>query len=356
LADCGHFTRRGKLVAARRPVGNEGGLRAAQATARPDPGRGIGDVNGIKAEGRAFMKDSSIDRRRFLSSAAATAGALALGARARAAQPSAGSGKPKYHVSLAAWSLHKMFFAGKVDQVGMVKMCRETFGIGGFEMVNVMFPSPTYHYCRDLRKTAEDLDVKLLLIMCDREGDMASPDRKDRMQASKNHHKWVDIAAALGCHAIRCNSGSGAKGDREAIQRAAESFTPLVEYGKANQIRIIIENHGGLSSDPASLVALMKAVDDPFFGTLPDFGNFPKEVDIYDAVRQMMPYARAVSAKCYDFDDETGLETRIDFPRMIKIVTDAGYNGWVGIEYEGNRLSEEAGIKAAKKLLDKLAV
>ena len=258
-------------------------------------------------------------------------------------------------ISLAAWSLHKMFFAGKINQLGMVKMCRDEFGIGGFEMVNTMFPSPTFGYCSQLKKLASSKDVKLLLIMCDAEGDMSHPDKKVRMQASKNHHKWVDIAAVLGCHAIRCNSGHAKKGDPEAIKRAAESFAALVAYGKASGIKIIIENHGGVSSDPAWLVSLMKEVNDPYFGTLPDFGNFPGNVDKYDAITRMMPYAHAVSAKCYDFDDNSGLETKIDFKRMMQIVTDAGYNGYVGIEFEGKRLDEKTGIKRAKALLEKLA-
>lgn len=293
---------------------------------------------------------NALSRRQFLGTAAlATGSALAAPAALLAAS------KPKYEISLAAWSLHKMFFAGKIDQVGMVKMCREEFDIGGFEMVNTMFPSPTFAYCNELKKLAKDRNVKLLLIMCDAEGDMAHKDKEQRMQASRNHHKWVDIARVLGCHAIRCNSGSGKKGDQEAIKRAAESFASLVEYGKANGIKIIIENHGGLSSDPGSLIGLMKAVNDPNFGTLPDFGNFPADVDKYDAIERMMPYAHAVSAKCYDFDDDTGQETKIDFKRMMQVVTAAGYSGYVGIEYEGSRLDEPTGIQRAKTLLEKLA-
>lgn len=294
------------------------------------------------------MGSDRLNRRQFLGvTASLAAGTLRPGLAAAAGR--------KYAISLAGWSLHKMFFAKKIDQLGMVKACGREFGIGGFEMCNVMFPSPTYDYCRQLKKVAADNNVKLLLIMCDAEGDMAHRDKKERMQAAKNHHKWIDIAAALGCHSIRCNAGHGQPGDREVIQRAAESFSALTAYGKANGIQVIIENHGQFSSDPDSLVALMKAVDDPYFGTLPDFGNFPKGVDIYDAVRKMMPYAKAVSAKCYDFDDTTGLETKIDFDRMMKIVTEAGYTGFVGIEFEGGRLDEKAGIQRAKALLEKLA-
>jgi sugar phosphate isomerase/epimerase len=232
----------------------------------------------------------------------------------------------------------------------MVDLCHE-LGIGGLELVNTFFPSPQYAYLKQLTKRADDAGVKILLIMCDGEGSMAGPERDKRLLAAKNHHKWVDIAAVLGCHAIRCNTGAQ-PGDDDALERSAESFRALVEYADASGIDVLIENHWGLSSDPAWLMALMDKVDHPRFGTLPDFGNFPDEVDRYDAVQRMMPRAKAVSAKCYDFD-AAGNETKIDFARMMGIVRDAGYRGYVGIEYEGERLSERDGIIACKTLLER---
>lgn len=256
----------------------------------------------------------------------------------------------KFDISLAAWSLHRTFFAKEIDQLGMVDAAAK-LGIGGFEMVNTFFPSPQYEYLKQLRKRADDQGVRLLLIMCDGEGSMAGPERDKRLQAAKNHHKWVDIAAVLGCHAIRCNTGAQ-PGDDDALERCAESFRALCEYADASGIDVLIENHWGLSSDPKWLMALMDRVGHPRIGTLPDFGNFPAEVDRYDAVRRMMPRARAVSAKCYDFDDN-GTETAIDFERMMGIVLDAGYSGWVGIEYEGKRMSELDGVAACKALLER---
>jgi sugar phosphate isomerase/epimerase len=257
----------------------------------------------------------------------------------------------KFDISLAAWSLHKEFFAKQIDQLGMLDACAEA-GITGFEMVNTFFPSPQYQYLKQLSKRAEDAGIRLLLIMCDGEGSMAGPDKDKRLLAAKNHHKWIDIAAVLGCHSIRCNTGAQ-EGDDDALDRCAESFAALVEYADKSGINVTIENHWGLSSDPAWLMALMEKVNHPRFGTLPDFGNFPDTVDRYDAVTRMMPRAKAVSAKCYDFDDATGNETKVDFDRMMKIVLDAGYSGYVGIEYEGERLSERQGIAACKKLLER---
>jgi len=258
--------------------------------------------------------------------------------------------EPKFEISLAAWSMHRMFLAREIDQMGMVDLAAEC-GIGGLELVNTFFPSPQYGYLKQLRKRADDAGVRILLIMCDAEGSLAGPERASRVLAVKNHHKWVDIAAVLGCHAIRCNTGAQ-EGDPEALDRCAECFAALVEYADTAGIDVVIENHWGASSDPAWLMPLIERVNHPRFGTLPDFGNFPDSIDRYDAVQRMMPRAKAVSAKCYDFD-KSGDETKIDFGRMMGIVANAGYRGWVGIEYEGERMSERDGIVACKALLER---
>jgi sugar phosphate isomerase/epimerase len=260
-------------------------------------------------------------------------------------------------ISLAAWSMHRLFAAREVDQLGMVQMCAD-LGIRGFEFVNSFFPSPQYRYLQRLLKLAGDLDVRLLLIMCDGEGELAAADAAERRQAVRNHHKWVDIAAVLGCHSIRCNVHGDDSDPRAMLERATESFSSLVDYAAASNVNVVIENHSqgghyGCFAEPDWLVSLFRAVGKPNFGALPDFGNFPPEADRYAAVEKLMPYAKAVSAKCYDFDGQ-GNETKIDFPRMLALVKQAGYQGFVGIEYEGQRFSERDGIVAAKKLLERL--
>ncbi len=255
-------------------------------------------------------------------------------------------------ISLAAWSLHKEFFDKKIDQLGMLDACAE-LGIQGFELVNTFFPSPQYAYLRHLRKRAEEQGIALLLIMCDLEGDLAHTEAQKRAQAARNHRKWIDCAAVLGCHSIRCNI-RGDESDPAAMrERAAEGLRHLLDYARDTDVAVLLENHGGLSSDPAWLRSLVELVNDPKLGTLPDFGNFAPETDRYAAVEMLMPYAKAVSAKCYDFGPD-GEETTIDFARMIDIVRRAGYTGYIGIEFEGPRLTEREGIVAAKKLLERL--
>ena len=207
------------------------------------------------------------------------------------------------------------------------------------------------------RSRANDNGVTCVLIMIDSEGDLSAKKDSERLDAVEKHKKWVDAAAALGCHAIRVNTGSNYSATD--VASVADGCGRLVDYGAANKINIICENHGGPSSNPDALLALMKAVDKKEFGTLPDFGNFPRKktgeymIDVYAAIARMMPYAKGVSAKSYDFS-ASGTETMLDYARIMKIVTDAGYHTYVGIEYEGDRLSEPEGIKATKKLLESL--
>ena len=255
-------------------------------------------------------------------------------------------------ISLAAWSLHREFFDKKLDQLGMLDACAE-FGISGFELVNTFFPSPQYAYLRHMKKRAGDAGIELLLIMCDAEGDLAHVDKAKREVAALSHRKWIDIAGVLGCHSIRVNI-RGEEDDAVAMrERAAEGLGLILDYADGTGISVLLENHGGLSSDPAWLRSLVDLVDNAQLGTLPDFGNFPDDIDRYDAVETLMPQAKAVSAKCYDFDAENN-ETKIDFPRMMGIVKATGYGGFVGIEYEGQEMPEREGIKACKALLERL--
>jgi L-ribulose-5-phosphate 3-epimerase len=256
-------------------------------------------------------------------------------------------------LSLAAWSLHREFEEGKIDQIGMVRLAGEV-GFSGFELLNEFFPSPTALYLARLRGSADEAGVRLLLIMCDDEGDLAADDRKERLQAARNHRKWVDVAARLGCHAIRVNVATDRSPDQAdaAREHAAEALAHLLRYA-GGEVSVLVENHWGLSSDPEWVVSLVEAVDDPGFGTLPDFGNFPETVgDRYAALARLMRHAGAVSAKCYDFNPD-GRETTIDFGRAMDVVRAAGYEGHVGVEYEGTRLSEREGILAAKALLER---
>jgi sugar phosphate isomerase/epimerase len=262
------------------------------------------------------------------------------------------SASQEMKVSLAAWSLHRAFFAREIDQLGMLEACAE-FGIAGFELVNTFFPSPQYAYLRHMKNRADELGIELPLIMCDLEGYLGHVEREKRLQAARNHRKWVDIAAVLGCHSIRCNAAGDETEPAALRERCAEALAGLLEYAVPAGIDVVIENHGGLSSDPDWLCSLVEMIGSPHLGTLPDFGNFPPEADKYGAVAKLMPQARAVSAKCYDFGPD-GNETTIDFERMLCIVRNAGYSGYVGIEYEGERLPERDGILAAKALLERL--
>ncbi|HMP15416.1 MAG TPA: sugar phosphate isomerase/epimerase family protein [Gemmatales bacterium] len=264
--------------------------------------------------------------------------------------------EPWFKISLAQWSLHKALFAKKIDPLDFPRVTREDFGIEAVEYVNQFYKDKKQDdaYLKQLRQRCKDQGITSVLIMCDGEGALGDPSKEAREKAVRNHHRWVDWAKELGCHSIRVNAETKGKGSfEEQMERAAEGLAMLTEYSEKQSINVIVENHGGLSSDGKWLAGVMKKVNHPRCGTLPDFGNF-YEYDRYQGVEDLMPFAKGVSAKSYDFN-ANGDETKIDYARMLKIVKDAGYRGYIGIEYEGKNLPEYDGIRATKKLLERLA-
>ncbi len=294
------------------------------------------------------------DRRLFLKQSALTAAGIALaGAESIIAAP-----KAPFEISLAEWSLHKALFKKEIDNINFAKIAREDFGIGAIEFVNSFFKDKAKDmtYLKDLNQRAKDHGVVHHLIMIDGEGALGDPDEAKRTQAVENHYRWIDAAKFLGCRMIRVNAQSRGTAE-EQMKLAADGLRRLTEYGVKAKIAVVVENHGGLSSNGQWLAGVMKQVNHPNCGTLPDFGNFriskDEQYDRYKGVTELMPFAKAVSAKTHDFD-EAGNETEIDYLKMMKIVAAAGYKGWVGIEYEGNKLGEMDGIRATKKLLEKV--
>ncbi len=275
------------------------------------------------------------------------------GQEARAANP-----KQMFQISLAQWSLHRALFAKQLDNLDFARVAKNEYGIDAIEYVNQFFKDKAKDrkYLADMKKRAGDLGVKSRLIMIDGEGALGDADEAKRMLAVENHYKWVEAAKYLGCFCIRVNAQSSGSYD-EQMERAADGLRKLTEFGADHKISVIVENHGRLSSDGSWLSSVIKKVNHPRCGTLPDFGNFNlgggKEYDRYKGVTELMPFAKAVSAKSHDFDEQ-GNETRTDYKRMMKIVLDAGYRSYVGIEYEGTRLSEPDGIRATKKLLERV--
>ena len=272
-----------------------------------------------------------------------------------------------FKISLAEWSLNKPLFKGDLKNLDFPAKAKNDFGIDAVEYVNQFFKDKAEDtdYLSELKTRCSDLGVTNVLIMVDGEGNLGDQDKKKRKQAIENHYKWVDAAKFLGCHSIRVNAAGN--GSYEDVQKAAiDSLGTLSKYGEKAGIGIIVENHGGYSSNGDWLSTVMKEVDNPYCGTLPDFGNFCiktewkdgqrtclEEFDKYKGTELLMPYAKGVSAKSHVFDAE-GNERNIDYYKIMKIVKDAGFSGYVGIEYEGSELSPEDGIRATKKLLEKV--
>ncbi|SFP44211.1 Tat (twin-arginine translocation) pathway signal sequence [Pseudarcicella hirudinis] len=322
------------------------------------------------------MKLINNSRRDFLKQVALTSGAMALAPELLMANntPIVEPAKNMFfEISLAEWSLHKAIFGGKMTNLDFPVKARKDFGIGIVEYVNTCFKSSTktfqengkdQTYLKELLMRCNDNNIKNHLIMCDAEGELGNADAKKRMEAVENHYKWVEAAKFLGCKTIRVNAaGSGTK--EELAKTAADGLSKLSEFAQKHDINVIVENHGGYSSIGSWLAGVMKQVNMKNCGTLPDFGNFcvkhnptdykicEENYDRYKGTQELMPFAKGVSAKTNNFNAD-GDERDMDYMRLMKIVKDAGFRGYVGIEFEGETLSEEEGIRATIKLLNKV--
>ena len=295
-----------------------------------------------------------LNRRNFIS--LTSGGALGIALPSCAAEVRQPLKASRYSISIAQWSLHRSLRNGDLTNMQFPAKAA-SWGIGAVEYVNSFFErkEKDNSYLNELKMRCDDAGVRSLLIMCDGEGHLGDPDSQKRKQAVENHVRWLAAAQHLGCHSIRVNAASS--GSRvEQANFAADGLRALCERASAFNLHVIVENHGGLSSDGSWLAEVIQAVDHPRAGTLPDFGNFHlgggQWYDRYQGVKELMPFAKAVSAKSHDFDHE-GNETRTNYSRMLEIVTAAGYSGWIGIEYEGSNLSEEEGILATRNLLER---
>ncbi|KAB7730191.1 TIM barrel protein [Rudanella paleaurantiibacter] len=305
------------------------------------------------------------NRRSFLKQATAFAAGAAFLPDAFAGSTAK---KPFFDISLAEWSLHKALFAKKITNLDFPALAKNEFGISIVEYVNQFFKDKAQDkaYLDELLMRCKDNGVKNHLIMIDGEGGLGELDDAKRNQAVENHKKWVDCAKYLGCKTIRVNAyGNGTA--EEVAKAAIDGLGRLGEFAQKTGINVIVENHGGFSSNGKWLTDVMKQVGKKNVGTLPDFGNFcirrnkdngrvcDESYDRYQGTQELMAYAKGVSAKAYDFDEQGNcIET--DYARMMKILKEARFRGIVGIEYEGSKVDEYEGIKKTKALLERVGV
>ena len=310
----------------------------------------------------------SISRRKFLRQSSLTAGALMMYPALKAMVQQQG-----LEISLAEWSYHRSIEAGKLDHLDFAMKAKNEFGISAVEYVNGLFGSKKTNfkeagksskYLSEMLKRSKDAGVVNHLIMVDEEGDLAGLKEKDRLKAVDNHRKWLEAAKFLQCKTVRVNlHGDGPTEDKKKV--SIDSLGRLGAMAATMDLNVVVENHGSDSSKGFWLASIMKEVNKPNVGTLPDFGNFcithpwgttqngcDDAYDRYKGIEEMLPYAKGVSAKSYDFDAE-GEQPLIDYKRMLDIVKSSGFRGYIGIEFEGNTQPEEEGIRKTKALIEK---
>ena len=272
-------------------------------------------------------------------------------------------------ISLAQWSLHRSLQKGEIQAIDFATIAKDTYGIDAVEYVNQFYVdmAASAKFWAQMKERADSAGVQNQLIMVDNEGDLGNPGEIARNTAVRNHFKWIHAAKILGCHSIRVNAFG--KGSLEELEPAlVDGLGQLAEYGAKEEINVLIENHGLHTSNASFITEIIKKVDNPYLGTLPDFGNWcltaewgstdanKNCTDIYPpakAIAEFLPYAKGVSAKTYDFDNDGG-QALIDYPKLMQLVKDSGFESYIGIEYEGENLSEHEGIIATKALIEKV--
>jgi len=265
---------------------------------------------------------------------------------------------PLFEISLAQWSLQASLFKGKLTNMDFPAKAKKDFGVNIVEYVSVFFNKQENNkeYLAELKKRTDDLGVRNHLIMVDGAGDLGNLNAGKRQQAVNDHCRWLDAAKSLGCDKLRVNAG-GEGGMREVGDAVVEGLSSLTRLAKDRNMAIVVENHGGYSSNGAWLADVMKQVNSKHCGTLPDFGNFKisntETYDLYKGVGELLPYAKGISAKTFNFD-QAGNEPDIDYYRLFRMIKASGFRGIVGIEWEGNSKSEDDGIMATKVLLEKV--
>lgn len=288
------------------------------------------------------MKEE-ISRRTFFAGALAAGSSLAAASALKNHTVSATPRAVKDDISLAQWALVREIREGQWTTLDFPRVAREDFGLNGIEFVNTLFDVPTAGYLDKLKENAEKHDVKMILIMVDSEGETCTPSKAERKQTVINHRKWIDIAAYLGCHAIRTNCRGPENPPREeSIRWAAETYNMMLEYAIPAGISILIENHGGVSNDPDWMEALMREVDSLYFGSYPDWRAPSPDFDNYAYIEKMLPWAGGMSYRNQPTEEGTA--------RLIKLCRDAGYRGWYGIE-SGGREEIAKGRDLLKKYL-----
>ena len=298
--------------------------------------------------------------------------------------------KSNLDIGLQMYSFAPLIMQGKFDLLGFPDLVKNTYGINGAEYWSIPFMGRENDrdFLNDIKRRSDDNGVDNLIILVDdidiktmQSGpSLASSNKNDRDTAIDYHKKWVDVAKNIGCHSIRINLRSEEENNQKILENSSESISRLIEFSKQDNISIVIENHGGITGDADWLVSLMENVESKHLGTLPDFGtykfcikranlnfqslseNCEDQYDKYLGVKKLMPYAKGVSAKSHEFDKD-GEELSTNYSRMIKIISESNYKGYITIEYEGamkgmfggegTYLSPHEGNLATKKLINK---
>ena len=280
---------------------------------------------------------------------------LSLGSGALALNPSvlfADDQEPWLKFAVQQYSFNRQLKSGELDMLDYPKTVVEGTGIKALEYFNGHMEEKASDtaFFKEIRKRTDDLGAVNTMILCRSKSALDSPDAAERSASVESYKPWLEAMKILGGLCIRVDVRSPGDAE-EQKQHAVAGLQKLTEVAdKEFELDIVVENHGNHSSNGAWVADVMKKVGLENCGTLPDFQNFT-DYDPYQGVKEMMPWAKIVCAKSKKFD-ESGNEVNVDYRRMLKIVKDSGFKGYIGIEFEGHDVDPVSGINATKKLIE----
>jgi len=269
-----------------------------------------------------------MNRKEFIQSTSLLAGACLVSPHIFARQSRA---NPMSRIGMTTVVFRDRFNAESPDPLKLdtvPKYFKERFEISNIEFWSKHFESKKKSYLSDIKKSLQKNNCNLINIQADTKNDLSDPDQTKREQALLEMKEWIDTASFLGAKMVRASIM------KKSYKEALGSLKYLNTYCKKKGMKLLIENHNDLFSIPSNHMQVFEDLSDNNVGLLADFGNYKKNIDRFEALKQIAPYTKLVSAKASNFDVNYN-HISYDFARCVRVMEAEGYKGIYSIEQWG---------------------
>lgn len=264
------------------------------------------------------------------------------------AAPSAARSKRKPILSCETYSLRSYFGSKEITYLTVPKLLKQ-MGIPGVTYNDIWMESWDNAYLDRIKRACREAGVKITGLIC--EGNLATQDEAKWEEQIRTDEKKMRAAAYLGAPIVRLNIGG--LGDEKldatiGVQRVIAAFKRLLPLAKELNVKMTIENHGGVSKKADWILEIIKGTDPKWVGACLDFGNWPDEIRNSESAK-LAPYAYHTHVKCHTFTSE-GEDTNKDYKYLLGLLKNSGYRYAVSIEYEGPD-DQKVGVAKSRDLI-----